>query len=238
MTTLSPALQRLAPLSDEELVASILAGSGPAFELLMRRHNARLFRIARAVVTDDSEAEEIVQETYVRAYAGLAGFQGRASLATWLSRIAFHEALRARRRIRRARATDPAQMDHAHSSPSHESDDQRSRAAHTEARAVLTAAIDALPDGLRAVVMLRLVQGLSTRETAECLRLSESNVKVSLHRARRMLAESIERRAVSELREQFAFAGERCDRVVAGVFSRLEARRGSPGSSCARDLGS
>jgi RNA polymerase sigma-70 factor (ECF subfamily) len=93
--------------------------------------------------------------------------------------------------------------------------------ARAQPRATLTAALDALPTGLRAIVMLRLVEGLSTRETSQCLRLSESNVKVSLHRARRLLINAMERDALAEFRTQFAFDGERCDRIVAGVFERL-----------------
>jgi RNA polymerase sigma-70 factor (ECF subfamily) len=228
MTIVPTSLQQLAPLSDDELAANVLAGSGPAFELLMRRHNQRLFRIARAVVLDDSEAEEIVQETYVRAYAHLARFEGRSSLATWLSRIAYHEALRAQRRLRRARRTDPADMDHAHTGRREPPPDSGG-GDRAEARAMLTGALEALPVSYRTVVMLRLVQGLSTRETAECLGLSESSVKVTLHRARAMLAESIQRQAVSGLREQFAFAGERCDRIVSGVFRRIHDRLLHPG---------
>jgi RNA polymerase sigma-70 factor (ECF subfamily) len=217
---MSAELQQMAPLSDEALVERIVGGGDAAvFELLMRRHNQRLFRIARAVVRDDDEAEDVVQETYVRAYTHLDRFEGRSSVATWLSRIAFHEALRRRRRQRRSRALgeldpqSPQATDAAHSP-----DDSMARA---ETRATLTAALDALPTGLRAIVMLRLVEGLSTRETSQCLRLSESNVKVSLHRARQLLINAMERDALAEFRTQFAFDGERCDRIVAGVFERL-----------------
>jgi RNA polymerase sigma-70 factor (ECF subfamily) len=220
MTLMSVELQQMAPLSDEALVERIVGGGDAAvFELLMRRHNQRLFRIARAVVRDDDEAEDVVQETYVRAYTHLDRFEGRSSVATWLSRIAFHEALRRRRRQRRSRALgelDPQSPQAADAA--HPPDDPMSRA---ETRATLTAALDALPTGLRAIVMLRLVEGLSTRETAECLRLSESNVKVSLHRARQLLIKAMERDALAEFRTQFAFDGERCDRIVAGVFDRL-----------------
>lgn len=205
----------LSPPTDEEVVARVLAGDRMLFELLMRRHNQRLFRIARAIVRDDAEAEDIVQEAYVRAYAALAKFEGRASVATWLSRIALHEALRRRRRLRRQvtagpmnEAPDPVEEPSAGS-------------ARAEARALLGEAIDALPARLRAVVMLRLVEGLAVRETAECLHMSEANVKVSLHRARRMLAETIERRVAPEWRRQFSFDGARCDRIVANVLARL-----------------
>lgn len=221
MQTLSPVLQQLTPLSDEQLIARILEGDVWVFELLMRRHNQRLFRVARSVMRDNNDAEDVVQETYLRAYTHLAQFERRSSVATWLTRIAFHEALRLRRR--RARVTvglGPDSWDVPDPSPP--ADDPIVRG---ELRATLTTAMDALPAGLRAVVMLRLVEGLSTRDTAESLRLSEANVKVSLHRARRLLLEALEERALPELRHQFAFDGARCDRIVADVFRRLGVRQ-------------
>ncbi len=211
---MSPTLELLAPLSDEDVVARVLGGDTPVFELLMRRHNQRLFRLARAVVRDSHEAEDIVQEAYVRAYAHLGRFEGRSSVATWLSRITLHEALRRRRRrglARVARGVDPESL-HAPVTPSE---------APAELGAALAGAIDALPVGLRAVVMLRLVEGLDTRETAACLRLTEANVKVRLHRARRLLHGTVRGWSIPEARREFAFDGERCDRIVAAVFRRL-----------------
>jgi len=212
-------LQLMAPLTDEELVRRILDGDAAVFELLMRRHNQRLYRLARAVVRNDDEAEEVVQETYLRAFANLARFEGRSSVATWLSRIAFHEALRRKRLRRRSPTVSGLDLDGLQMSDSTPADpDPIVRA---ELRGSLAAALDALPTAMRAIVMLRLVEGLSTRETAASLRLSESAVKVGLHRARRMLCETIQRQAIPELREMFAFKEERCDRIVAGVFERL-----------------
>jgi RNA polymerase sigma-70 factor (ECF subfamily) len=226
-TTTSPSSFQLSPISDEQVVARVVAGDTSSFELLMRRHNQRLFRVARAVTRNDDEAEDVVQETFVRAFAGLAKFQGRSSVVTWLSRIAFHEALRRRRRRRRARVVDgldPARCEAA-TEPA-----EADAVTASETRKVLTEAIDLLPAALRVVVVLRLVEGLSTRETAESLRISESNVKVSLHRARQMLFETIRRRTIPEFRRQFAFDGVRCDRIVATVFGRLEAGPNSPAS--------
>lgn len=219
MTLPPTSIQMMALLTDEEVVARVLTGDTAVFELLMRRHNQRLFRLARAVVRSADEAEDIVQEAYVRAYAGLSRFEGRASVATWLARITLHEALRRRRRQKTVRAlgTEDAEPRGVGDG----SDAVVERAAGAEARALLTGAIDGLPAGLRAVVMLRLVEGISTRETAACLRMTEANVKVSLHRARKMLAESVQRRMVPEFRQQFTFDGERCDRIVARVFGRL-----------------
>jgi RNA polymerase sigma-70 factor (ECF subfamily) len=218
MNGLPATLQAMAPLSDEELVGLILDGDRAAFELLMRRHNQRLFRVARAVVPSSADAEDIVQETYLRAFANLARFEGRSSVVTWLSRIALHEALRWRRRQRR-RGTGSSAVERAQSNQSGECPVERE-----EMRTTLSAALDSLPAAMRAVVMLRLVEGLSTRETAACLRLTESNVKVTLLRAKRLLTQRLEDEAVQHLRSHFAFAQERCDRIVAGVFARLDAR--------------
>jgi RNA polymerase sigma-70 factor, ECF subfamily len=214
-------MQELAPLTDEEVVARVVAGDSAVYELLMRRHNQRLYRVARAVLRDDLEAEDIVQETFVRAYTHLARFEGRSSVATWLTRIAFHESLRRRRRRRAVRLVEEPVLDrapHAPEMPDLDAIDRR------ETRSMLKQALDSLPTQLRAVVMLRLVQGLSTRETAECLRLSEANVKVCLHRGRRMMLEAVQRQGLRDLQDEFAFGAQRCDRVVDAVFERLDLR--------------
>lgn len=212
----------LAAPSDEEMVERVLGGDAVAFELLMRRHNQRLFRLVRALVGDADEAEDVVQDAYVRAFQHVDRFEGRASLATWLSRIALHEALRRRRRRRVAqrRLVDVAKEQEALVAGRRVAG---SSSQQLETRALLTAALDALPDGLRVVAMLRLVQGLTTRETAASLRMTEANVKVSLHRARAMLAESVQRTLVTGLGDLHRFDGERCDRIVAGVLRRLGA---------------
>ena len=218
---LSPQLQLMAPLTDEELVERILDGDSAVFELLMRRHNQRLYRIARSVVRNSDEAEDIVQETYLRAYANLARFERRSSVVTWLSRIAFHEALRRRRQRQRFRAAQGLDLDELQMRDT--TCDGATPLIHDELRASLTAAIDSLPTAMRAIVTLRLVEGLSTRQTAESMRLSEANVKVGLHRARRLLCDAIQQQAIPKLRDEFTFGEERCDRVVAAVFQRLNA---------------
>lgn len=201
-------------LTDEQVVRRVVEGDTAVFELLMRRHNRRLFRVVISIVRDRDEAEDVVQEAYVRAYQHLARFEGRASVATWLTRIAFHEALRRRRRrVHTLASTEPTMDPPIPVNP--------------EARSLLAAAVDQLPDALRSVVMLRLVEGLDTRETAQSLRMSESNVKVTLHRARKRLLEMLEAQAIPELRDEFAFDGERCDRVVAGVFERIQGKSSS-----------
>lgn len=205
--------------SDEQVIATVIDGNTAAFELLMRRYNQRLFRLARSVVGNDTEAEDVVQEAFFRAYGSIEKFEGRSSFATWLTRITFHEALRSRRKQRRALVNRQKEIDRASRTPT--SIQAEVPLSRMEARNMLTQAYDKLSTTHRTVIMLRLVEGLSTRETAQCLRVSESNVKVLLHRAKAQLLEAFEERAIPELREQFSFAGERCDRIVAGVMSRI-----------------
>ncbi len=219
---LAPNLELMMPLSDDELIERIVGGDTPVFELLMRRHNQRLYRLARSVVRSDDQAEEVLQETYLRAYANLAQFEGRSSVATWLSRIAFHEALRHKRRARRARTAEGFDLDSLQMNDT--SSEGVNPLVREELRASLKNALDALPTSMRAIVTLRLVEGLSTRETAESLRLTQASVKVGLHRARRLLSDLIEEQAIPQLREELTFGNERCDRMVRKVFARLTAR--------------
>src|SRR6188474_1890057 len=154
-------------LSDEEIVSRILEGDSALFEVLMRRHNQRVFRAARAILRDEREAEDVMQEAYVNAYTHLAQFDGRAQFATWLTRIAVHEALaRARRRGRYDSLEDP----HVETfMPIQSGPDPERQAFAREVGALLESAIDRLGDGYREVFMLRQVEGLSTSETAQVL---------------------------------------------------------------------
>jgi RNA polymerase sigma-70 factor (ECF subfamily) len=203
-------------------VARAGAGDDAAFAALMRRHNQRLFRLARAVVRDDREAEDVVQEAYVRAFTHLDQFEGRARFATWLSRIALHEALARVRRGRRFAALPEEET--LSDLPVTARSGPEDRAANRELAVALAAAVDALPESHRAVFVLREVEGLSTAETAEVLGLSQPNVKVRLHRARAALRADLERRLGGEVPRLWAFDGERCDRVVAEVVERLRGR--------------
>lgn len=199
---------------DHELIARARDGEAASFEKLMRRYNQRVFRAARSVLRDDAEAEDVVQETFVRAYRHLADFEERSSMATWLTRIAVHEALA---RVRRARLFDSgefAQVESTRPGPEQET-------ASRELRSVLTAAIDALPAGLRLVFVLREVEGLSTLEVCEALQLSSEAVRVRLHRARLALRRRVEEQLGAEVKGLFAFAGTRCDAMVSRVFGEL-----------------
>jgi RNA polymerase sigma-70 factor (ECF subfamily) len=201
-------------LADEDIVARVLGGDLASFELIMRRYNQRLFRVVRGIVSDDDEAEDVVQDCYVRAYEHLAQFEGRARFSTWLTRIAVHEAMARRKRQARVRPLS----DGAGASAPREREDE---ASVKELGDVLAAAVDALPAELRAVFVLRAVEGLDTREAADCLELSESNVKIRLHRARAILQTWIDHRLGSDVRRLYQFDGERCDRIVTSVLERL-----------------
>jgi RNA polymerase sigma-70 factor (ECF subfamily) len=220
-------LSSQAPVTDEALVPRILAGETALFELIMRRHNQRLYRAARAILNDDAEAEDVMQETYVRAFAHLAQFRGDALLSTWLTRIAAHEAF-ARVRQRRRLAALPPDDNDVETLPMADrpkpSDPER-EANNAELRGLLERAIDELPETYRTVFVLREVEGLSTATTAECLGVSEEVVKTRLSRARARLRDGLYERAGAAAGSAFTFGAERCDRVVAAVLSRL---RGTP----------
>jgi RNA polymerase sigma-70 factor (ECF subfamily) len=209
--------------SDHELIARVRKGEAVAFEKLMRRYNQRLFRAARSVLRDDSEAEDVVQETFARAYRHLADFKEQSSLGTWLTQITVHEALARVRRFRRFGSLDGDSTDHerrisqVESSRAGPEQETNSR----ELRSVLIAAVDSLPEDLRIVFVLREVDGLSTIEAGEILQISTEAIRVRLHRARVILRSRVEKALGEEVRSLFEFAGTRCDRTVAQVFQKL-----------------
>jgi RNA polymerase sigma-70 factor, ECF subfamily len=204
------------PPADDELVARIRTGERALFAILVRRYNRRLFRTARAILGDDAEAEDVVQDAYVRAYANLHQFAGRASFATWLTRIAVHEALARARRRGRFDDIEEALPVLPSTAP-----DPEQRASDAELARVLESAIDTLPAVFRAVFMLREVEGLSTAETAACLDIPEQTAKTRLHRARALLRGALEAHARPALPAAFPCAGARCDRIVAAVMARI-----------------
>ena len=209
--------------SDEQVVNRVLAGETALYELLMRRYNQRLYRVARAILHDDAEAEDVMQDAYVRAYQHLVDFEGRAKFSTWLTRIAVHEALARSRRRFRFQSLDNSEeykggvmrsLASAGRSPEEAAYDR-------ELGEVLERAILKLPEDYRLIFMLRDVEGMSTDETAECLNLTLENVKVRLHRARAGLRKELYARAGATTAESFQFHAKRCDRVVKNVFRML-----------------
>lgn len=210
--------------TDEDVVLQVLEGDTAMFELLMRRHNERIYRAARAITRDDREAEDVMQQAYVNAYSNLRQFQGRAQFATWLTRIAVNEALaRVRRRSRYETLDDESSK--VESMPVSASPDPERQAFATELRDLLEWAIDELPDGAREVFMLREVEGLSTAETAASLDVSEDVVKTRLSRARGALRQALLARAGATAADAFRFYRPRCDRVVTAVLARIVCRQ-------------
>lgn len=207
--------------TDEEIATRVLAGETELYEIIMRRYNQRLYRVARAILRNDAEAEDVMQDAYVRAYEHLGQFAGRSRFAAWLTKIAVHEALgrlRKHGRLEELEAMDPKE---AESVLVAGGDTPEQQASNTEMGHLLEAAILALPGGYRTVVMMRDVEEMSTAETASALDLTEENVKVRLHRARALLREELYARAGDGRTRAFSFMGARCDRVVRNVLGRI-----------------
>ena len=210
---------------DASVVRRVLTGDPTAFAVLMRRYNRRLYRVARAVVGNDAEAEDALQEAYFNAYRCLSQFRGDSSLATWLSRLVVNECLgRMRRSARRQNVIPmmPSATDaDLEAVPSDEVGSPDAAADRAQMRAILERRIDGLPETFRAVFVLRSVEELSVEETAECLGIPAETVRSRHFRAKSLLREALAREVDIAERNVWEFAGERCDRVVAGVLSRL-----------------
>ena len=209
--------------SDEQVVARVLAGETALYELLMRRHNQRLYRVARAILRDDAEAEDVMQDAYVRAYQNLASFEGRAKFSTWLTRIAVNEALARSQRRNRFQSLDGSDSSQGDPMKTPTSPDRspEQQSYDRELSGVLEKAVLSLPDDYRMVFVLRDVEGMSTEETAQSLSLTQENVKVRLHRAHAKLRKELFDMVGPTAAQCFQFHAVRCDRVVRGVFNTL-----------------
>jgi RNA polymerase sigma-70 factor, ECF subfamily len=211
------------PITDEEIVARVIKGETLLFELLMRRHNQRVYRTVRAILGADDEAEDVMQQTYLNAFAHLSSFAGQARFSTWLTSIAVNEALARRRRsgvaalrvVRSHEDDDPILQIRA-SGPDPEQQVMTSELQHLVEEEIMS-----LPENYRTVLVLRQVEGLSTEETAECLAVSTDVIKTRLRRARVMLREALLERAGVTLERLFAFPATRCDRVVNAVMASI-----------------
>ncbi len=207
--------------SDAETIQQVLDGNTAMFELLMRRYNERVYRAARAIVRDEPEAEDVMQQAYVNAFTHLRQFNGSAQFSTWLTRIAINEALARVRRRGRYEAFDDDLSNVEPFMPSIPAQSPEHQAFAGELRGLLEWAIDALPDGMREVFVLREVEGLSTSEVAECLGVSDDVVKTRLSRGRAILRRLLMERSGATAPEAFRFYRPRCDRVVAHVLARI-----------------
>jgi len=215
-------------LTDAEVVERVRAGDRALFEILMRRHNVRLYRAARAVLKNEHDVEDVMQQAYINAFTHLHQFEERSQFSTWLIRIGLNEAFARRRKVQAAESREER--------GSHVSDDRQEvidavasmqpdperQAYARELHRVLEDAVDALPDTYRTVFMLRDVEGLSTSETGEGLGLGEEAVKTRLHRARAMIRRAVTARIGSVATGAFQFHAPRCDRVVAAVLARID----------------
>lgn len=212
-----------AALTDEEVVDRVRSGETALFEVLMRRYNRRLYRVARSILGNAGEAEDVMQESYVRAYEHLGQFAGRARFATWLTKIAVYEAMARARRSARLEPLEagPEPGPPGEAAPASTNRDPEREMFDQEIRAFLESAIDGLPRDYRAVFTLREVEGLDTAETAGCLGVSEDVVKTRLHRARALVRRDLYRRAGATSAAAFQFDGARCDRVVGAVLRRI-----------------
>lgn len=207
--------------TDDEVVARVLGGETALFEIIMRRYNQRLYRVTYSILRNEGEAEDVMQDAYVRAYQHLDQFAGRAKFSTWLTRIAVHEALaRVQRRSRMQELDAEPYGGDMHPLPSTYSSPEQ-QAAQREMLALLQSAVLALPPKYRSVLMLRDIEEMSTSDTAAALELSEENVKVRLHRARALLRRELFARAGEQRSQAFPFLGARCDRMVEAVMLRL-----------------
>ena len=213
-------------LNDEDLVRLARERDEAAVRAITSRYNRRLFRIARSILRNDAEAEDVVQETYVRAFTGLDLFRGDAAFGTWITRIAMNEALG---RLRRRRPTVDWETYGANRNEaeiinfpaSAASIDPEKTMAQSEVRAVLEHAIDELPDAFRAVFVTRIVEGMSVEETADLFGLQPETVKTRLHRARVLLRAELDRQLGPALTSTFPFGGRRCERMTEMVVRRI-----------------
>jgi RNA polymerase sigma-70 factor (ECF subfamily) len=211
---------------DTDLVRRARGREEAAIRSIMQSNNRRLYRIARGILRNDGEAEDVVQETYVRAFTHLESFRGDSSLATWLARIAMNEALG---RLRRQQPSvewstlEPglleAQIIQFPASAS--SEDPEKTMAQREIQQVVEHAIDDLPEAFRIVFITRVIEGMNVEETAELLGLKPETVKTRLHRARTMLRDNVEKKIGPVVMEAFPFAGKRCERLTDAVVKRL-----------------
>jgi RNA polymerase sigma-70 factor (ECF subfamily) len=212
-------------MTDEELVQGVRGGDGAQFEVLMRRYNRRIFRVARAIVRSDDEAEDVAQQAYVNAFVHLDQFEARARFSTWLTRIAIYEALARVRKAKRMEYVDDPAADHTGlDGVGSAAPDPEEHAYRGELAAIIEHAVSSLPESFRTVFMLRDVEGLSTQETAECLGLNDDTVKTRLHRARARMRRALVAAVGASAATAFQFDGARCDRLVSAVMARLETR--------------
>jgi len=210
---------------DAELAARAVARDAGAFRAIMQRHNRRLYRIARGILRNNTEAEDAVQEAYVSAFTNLASYRGESTLAAWLSRIVMNEALG---RLRRRRPTMDlaaesvrSEAEIIHFPLSTPNDDPERTMAQRQILQLVEQATDNLPEVFRLVFVTRVIEGMSVEETSELLGIKPETVKTRLHRARRLVRDQLDKQIGPVLMDAFPFAGRRCERLTECVMARL-----------------
>ena len=211
---------------DFDLVQRAIARDGHAFRIIMKKFNQRLYRVARGILRNDAEAEDVVQEAYVRAFTHLESFRGDSSLATWLSRITINEALG---RLRARRPTVDLVKFESQRTPAEiiqfpltsKTEDPEKTMAQRQILQLVEQATDNLPEAYRIVFITRVIEGMSVEDTAEALNLRPETVKSRLHRARKLVREQLDKKIGPVLMDAFPFAGRRCERLTEGVMQRL-----------------
>lgn len=212
---------------DGALARLVAAGDRAAFTRMMRRYNRRLYRVARATLRDDAEAEDAVQEAYLAAFRSIGGYRGEAALATWLSRLVLNACFARQRRQARRDNIAPMVSTAGHGEVERDIMDMRGADLPDEAvmraeiRALIERRLDALPEAFRLVFVLRCVEELSVEETAQCLGIAEATVRSRHFRARSLLRESLAQDIDLAERDVFSFAGKRCDRIITSVLERV-----------------
>ncbi len=213
--------------TDAQLALRIAKDDRTALQALMRRHNQRLYRVARSILRNDADAEEVVQETFYKAYRAISRFRGDSAVSTWLVRIAVNESNRRLRKINHLSTwlefSNEAGRDDASNMTADEfsSNQPEPVLSRVQTRHLLEARIDRLPDLFRAVFVLRAIEEFSVEETAVCLGIPPATVRSRYFRARKLLRESLQSEIGANINTAFAFAGDRCDRIVAAVLARL-----------------
>ncbi len=217
----------LAILDDETVVSRVKQGEVALFEIVMRRYNQRLFRIIRSILGSDPDVEDVLQEAYLKAYGHLGQFEGRSSFATWLTKIAVHEATARARRGRRFQTSEVTMGDEERGVVELRSElpDPEQNAAQHELRRLIEEAIDHLPDTFREVFVMREIEQMNQAETAQCLGLKEETVKTRLHRARGHIERHLLQRAGQGIRTAYAFGDSRCTRIVTIVLQEIAGGR-------------
>lgn len=208
------------------LARRIVAGDQHAFELLMRRHNRRLYRLARSTLRNDAEAEDALQDAYLHAYRSMSQFRGDSQLFTWLSRLVLNECFARLRRCARRQnvipiVDSPTYVEESNAMTTEHDDAPDEALARTQIRALLERKLDELPELFRTVFVLRSIEQMSVEETAQCLNVAEATVRSRHFRARSMLRESLAQELDLAAHDVFQFGGAQCDRIVTNVLSKI-----------------